>query len=290
MEIVLLRLDRIGDFVLGIPAYRALRQAYPNIPQVACFDTAFFHDLPRVAQILSLPRKYESAGLRRYGFHGLSYSYLQSAFTSLAGTGAVNGRVIYAHLGSGASLAATLNGKPVDTTMSLTPASGIMMSSRSGDLDPGVFGFLERRGVNTDQFTHMVNHESGLLGVSELSADMQTLLEHETDNVKAKEAVSLFVYQIKKSIAALSATIGGLDSLIFAGGIGEQSPIIRSRVCQGLDYLGIEIDETKNQGNSQLISSNNSRVGVHVIPTDEAQIICQQVLHCIKANPESETQ
>jgi len=264
---------------------RAMRQEFPDIPQVACFDTAFAHGMPRIAQLLPLPRKLEAQGLRRYGFHGLSYTYLMSAFRRLAGDDAANGRIILAHLGSGASLTAMTGGQPFDTTMSFTPTSGILMSSRSGDLDPGILSYLHRRtGMTIAEYTHMVNFESGLLGVSELSADMYTLLQHEATNRQAAEAIDLFVYQIKKSIGALTATLGGLDSLVFTGGIGERSALIRARVCDNLGYLGIELDAARNERQVDLISAHHSRVGVHVIPTDEAQVITKQVLETLDIN------
>lgn len=266
-----------------------LGQRFPGVTQVACFDTAFFHDLPRVAQIMPLPRKYEAHGLRRYGFHGLSYTYLLSAFQKMAGDVAANGRVIFAHLGSGASLAATRHGKPVDTTMGFTPASGVLMSSRSGDLDPGIVWYLHRQaGVDLEEYNHMVNFESGLLGVSELSADMLTLLQNEVGNGQAAEAVNLFCYQIKKSIGALAATLDGLDSLVFSGGIGEQAPAIRERVCEGLNFLGIKLDEAANQQQAALISAPDSKVGVHVIPTDESLVMAQQAVNLVsKSRPRS---
>lgn len=262
-----------------------LGQQFPDTAHVACFDTAFFHDLPIQARLLPLPRKYEASGLRRYGFHGLSYSFLLSQFRNIAGEAAVNGRVIYAHLGSGASLAATHEAKPIDTTMSFTPASGIIMSSRSGDIDPGLVLYMQKRhGLDAEQFNHMVNFESGLLGVSELSASMLTLLQNESSNQKAAEAVELFVYQVRKSIGSLSAALGGLDSLVFSGGIGEQSSVLRGRICEGLGFLGIEIDQANNDQHSTLISTPGSRVGVHVIPTDEASIIIQQVCATLSTN------
>ncbi len=261
---------------------RALRQQFPDVPHVACFDTAFFHDMPRVAQQLPLPRKYESFGLRRYGFHGLSYAYLLSAFGDHAGETAANGRIIFAHLGSGASLAATRESQPVDTTMGFTPASGIVMSSRSGDLDPGIIGYLHQQtGMSVEEYNHMVNFESGLLGISESSADMYTLLQHEATDVRAAEAINLFVYQVRKSIGALSTTLGGLDSLVFSGGIGERSAPIRTRVCKGLEFLGIKLDEANNARGADLVSAAGSRVGVHVIPTDEAQTITRQVIEIL---------
>lgn len=256
-----------------------LGRHYVGIPQVACFDTAFFHDLPRVATLLPIPREYQAEGLRRYGFHGLSYTYLQSAFRDIAGDVAADGNVIYAHLGSGASLAATSHSKPVDTTMGFTPASGIMMSSRSGDIDPGIVWYLEQKhGLSGQDFNTMVNFKSGLLGVSGLSADMHSLLEQEATNEAAADAVNLFVRQVRKAIGALTATLGGLDSLVFSGGIGEQSSIIRSRICEDLGFLGITVSDEQNNAQARLISDTASRVGVHVIPTDEAQVITTQVL------------
>lgn len=256
-----------------------LRQRFAHITQVACFDTAFFHDLPRVAQIVPIPHKYDSQGVRRYGFHGLSYSYLLSAFQAMAGETAAHGRVIFAHLGSGASLAATRDGKPVDTTMGFTPASGVVMSTRSGDIDPGLAWFLNQQtGMSLEEYNHMVNFESGLLGVSELSGDMYTLLQNEATNEQAAEAVNLFCYQVRKSIGALAATIGGLDSLVFSGGIGEQAIGLRARICNELGFLGIDLDDASNAQHASLISVQGSRVGVHVIPTDEALVIAKQVV------------
>lgn len=255
-----------------------LNNYLPDIQQIACFDTAFFHDLPEIARLIAVPHKYESLGVRRYGYHGLSYGYLQQTFESIAGEVAMHGRVIFAHLGSGASLVATLDGKPIETTMGFSPTSGVMMSSRLGDVDPSLVWFLNQKtGMNIDEYYRMINFESGLIGVSELSSDMYTLLQNETTNKQARVAIDLFCYQIKKSIGSLASTIGGLDSLVFSGGIGEQSATIRTRICEGLGFLGISLNESTNLQNASLISSNASAVGVHVIPTNEALIIAQQV-------------
>ena len=217
------------------------------MPQVACFDTAFHHDLPRVAQIVPIPRRYEAAGVRRYGFHGLSYAYLMEELARVAGPEAAAGRVILAHLGSGASLAAVREGRCVDTTMGLTPASGLVMGTRSGDIDPGLVRFLMRsEGMTTEQFHDLVNHESGLLGVSETSPDLRDLLARQDADVRAAEAVALFCYQAKKAIGALAAALGGLDILVFSGGIGENSPEARRRICAGLEFLGIALDDRRN--------------------------------------------
>jgi len=259
-----------------------LQDRYPGTKQIACFDSAFYEDMPRLAKILPLPRQYEELGLHRYGFHGLSYSYLLSDFRQHEGEAAANGRVIFAHLGSGASLTAVKNGKPVDTTMGFTPTSGVMMSTRSGDLDPSIGWFLNKKaGLSIEDFNTMVNHKSGLLGVSETSADMYTLLQNEDHDERAVEAVSLFCYQVKKAIGSLTAVLGGLDSVVFSGGIGEQAPVIRQRICSGLDFLGIRLDEELNGKQARLISGHDSGVGVHIIHTDEGMVIAQQTREVI---------
>jgi acetate kinase len=255
---------------------------FPGLTQVACFDTTFYKDMPKLAKLLPLPRKLESLGLKRYGFHGLSYESLLSSFQKRVGGLAANGRIILAHLGSGASLSAVKDGQVLDTTMSFTPASGIPMSSRAGDLDPGIIDFLRKKtDMTIPEFNHMVHFESGLVGVSELSTDMEKLIQESSNNPKAKDAVDLFCYSIKKTIGGFTSILGGLDSLIFSGGIGENAPLIRSEVCSGFDYLGININEDRNLSNEFLISNDNSRVGVHVIHSDEAIIIARQVKHVL---------
>lgn len=255
----------------------------PEASQVACFDTAFFHDLPHEAAVVPIAKKYYSSGVRRYGFHGLSYESLLEAFNEQAGELAANGRVIFAHLGSGASITAMRSGRPIDTTMGFTPASGLVMSTRSGDLDPNIFGFLRRQNdIDLETFERMVNSESGLLGVSGISGDMKRLLDMENENEDARLAITLFVNSVKKSIGAFSALLGGVDSLIFSGGIGEQSPVLRARICQGLEHLGIEIDANANQQNDFLISTHHSGVGVHVLPSNEAHIIAAQTNELLK--------
>ena len=248
-----------------------LAEKFPGIPQIACFDTAFHSAMPRVAKLLPIPRRYEARGVQRYGFHGLSYEYLLSQ-------PGLNGRVILAHLGNGASMAAVRDGQPVDTTMAFTPAAGLVMSTRSGDLDPGLIAFLARHDQMTAaQFTRMVNHESGLLGISETSPDMRDLLARESADVRAAEAIALFCYQAKKWIGAYTAALGGLDTLVFAGGIGENAPIIRSRICEELGFLGIELDEQQNAASAGTISRAASRVTVRVIRTDEEMVIARAV-------------
>jgi acetate kinase len=268
----------------------AFHRRFPDLPQIACFDTAFHHDLPRVAQILPIPRRFEAAGVRRYGFHGLSYQFLMGELERLDGMEAAQGRVILAHLGNGASLAAVLHGKSVDTSMSFTPTAGIPMSTRSGDLDPGLIWYLSRaEKMSAKQLNEMVNLKSGLLGVSETSSDMRDLLEQETHDVRAAEAVSLFCYQVKKWIGAFAAALGGVDTLVFAGGIGENAPSVRARICEGLGFLGIELEEKRNAANECVISPAASRVAVRMIRTDEelmiAKTVCQVLgLGCKKGN------
>ena len=256
----------------------AFHRRFPDLPQVACFDTAFHHDLPRVAQLLPIPRRYEAQGVRRYGFHGLSYAFLMEELARVAGAEAAQGRVILAHLGNGASLAAVRYGKSVDTSMSFTPTAGIPMSTRSGDLDPGMVWYLARtEKMSAKQFNEMVNFQSGLLGISETSSDMRDLLEHETQDVRAAEAVALFCYQVKKWIGAFAAALGGLETLVFAGGIGENAPAVRARICDGLGFLGIELEEKRNAANEGVISAAASRVAVRVIRTDEELMIAKTV-------------
>jgi acetate kinase len=257
-------------------------QHFSNIPQVACFDTAFHREMPRVAKLLPIPRRYQAKGIQRYGFHGLSYAYLIKELTRIGDPAATKGRVILAHLGNGASLAAVRDGKSIDTSMAFTPTAGLPMSTRSGDLDPGLVGYLARTDQMTAaQFHKMVNHESGLLGVSETSSDMRYLLAQEANEVRAGEAVSLFCYQAKKWIGSFASALGGLDTLVFAGGIGENAPLVRARICEGLGFLGIEIDENQNVANASVISPRNGRVAVRVIPTDEERMIAEAVLRVL---------
>jgi len=254
------------------------RERFENVPQVACFDTAFHRNMPAVAQMIPIPRRCKTKGIRRYGFHGLSYAYLMQELERVAGAEAAAGRVILAHLGGGASMAAVRDKLSIDTTMAFTPAAGLMMSTRSGDLDPGIVSFLARsEAMTAAQFDHMVNHESGLLGVSETSSDMRDLLARESEDVRAAEAVSLFCYQAKKWIGAYAAVLGGLDTLVFAGGIGENAAPVRARICEELEFLGIKLDEARNAAHANVISADASRVTVHVIRTDEELMIARSV-------------
>ncbi|WP_121987723.1 acetate/propionate family kinase [Nitrospira lenta] len=260
---------------------------YPRVPHIACFDTTFHRDLPRVARLLAIPRRYDKLGIRRYGFHGLSYAYLMKELAGIGASGEAEGRVILAHLGNGASMTAVLGGKSLETTMGFTPASGLPMSRRSGDLDPGVMSYLTRtEGLTVEQFHTMVNSESGLLGLSESSSDIRDLLALEAHDPRASEAVALFCYQAKKAIGALAAALGGVDTLVFSAGIGEHSPAIRARICDGLGFLGIAIDARRNKANDAVISAEQSRAIVRVIPTDEARELAHSVFHLLATTGE----
>jgi acetate kinase len=260
-----------------IELIEAIKKRHPKLPQVACFDTAFHRTMPRVSKLLPIPRRYQKLGVERYGFHGLSFAYLMEELRRLD-PAAAKGRVILAHLGNGASLAAVHRGRSIDTSMGFTPAAGLVMSTRSGDLDPGLLSFLARREKMTPlQFERMVNHESGLLGVSDTSSDVRDLLARESRDGRAGEAIALFCYQAKKWIGSYAAALGGLDTLVFAGGIGENAPPIRARICAGLDFLGVALDGKRNTKNGAIISSRGSLVTMRVIPTDEEQMIARSV-------------
>jgi len=261
-----------------IELIETFRRRHPKLPQVVCFDTAFHRTMPRVARMLPIPRRYEAKGLERYGFHGLSYAFLVEELARLGDRAASVGRVIFAHLGNGASMAAVRNGKSIDTSMGFTPTAGLVMSTRSGDLDPGVAPYLARtEQISTDRFYEMVSHESGMLGISETSSDMRDLLALEAHDTRAAEAVELFCYQARKWIGSFAAALGGMDTLVFAGGIGENAPVVRARICEGLSFLGIELSEARNSVTPGVISSAGSRVTVRVIHTDEELMIARSV-------------
>ncbi len=261
-----------------IALIEALRKHAPALAHVACFDTTFHQHMPRVATLMAIPRRLAAKGIQRYGFHGLSYTYLMEALTDAAGVSAAQGRIILAHLGNGASMAAVKNGVSIDTSMGFTPASGLVMGTRSGDIDPGLVAYLARtEQMTSTQFDTMVNHESGLLGVSETSSDMTDLLASEATDPRAAEAIALFCYQAKKQIGAYAAALGGLDTLVFAGGIGENAADVRARICEGLGFLGIALDAEQNAANAAVISSDASAVAVRVIRTDEELMIARSV-------------
>ena len=268
-----------------IELIEAFRKRHPKLPQVACFDTAFHRTMPKIAKLLPIPRRYLAKGIERYGFHGLSYAFLMEELGGLD-PGAIKGRVILAHLGNGASMAAVREGKSIDTSMGFTPAAGLMMSTRTGDLDPGLIYYLARTERMTPaQFQGMINRESGLLGVSGTSSDLRDLLAREASDVRAAEAVALFCYQSKKWIGSYAAALGGLETLVFAGGIGENAPVIRERICDGLKFLGIELDRKRNRKNAPLISRDSGRVKVRVIRTDEELMIARSSARVLGLSP-----
>lgn len=245
---------------------------YPELKQVACFDTAFHRNIPELAQWFALPRMLWHEGMRRYGFHGLSYEYIVQAL----GEEANRGRLIIAHLGNGASMAAVLDGQPKDTTMGFSPTGGLMMGTRSGDLDPGVLLYLMReKGYNANDLEKMLNHRSGLIGVSGVSSDMKTLLEQREKEPHAAQAIEMFCYIARKYIGAFAAALGGMDTLVFTGGIGERAAPIRWMICDGLEFLGIHLDAKKNEAHAEIISTSDSRCTVRVVPTNEDMMIAR---------------
>ncbi len=270
-----------------LTALRSFQDAYPDVPQVACFDTSFFHDVPPVAQVLPIPLSLQKQlGMRRYGFHGLAYQYLLHSFAQHEGSVAAKGRVIMAHLGSGASVAACKDGQPLDMSMGFTPVSGVMMSTRTGDLEPGVIRYLQQEhGMSIDELTHLVAYESGLLGVSGITADMEQLLKLQHESPDAALAIELFCSRIQKTIGGFMAVLGGVDSIIFSGGIGERSAEIRARICAVLEYAGVSIDPQRNANGDRCISSEASSVGVHVIPAQEDHSIIMQTKAVIEKEP-----
>ena len=257
-----------------IDLIQALQLARRDVPQFACFDTGFHHELPDVAQRLPVPDTIAAAGVRRYGFHGLSYAFLTRELRRLAGEDAAGGRVVLAHLGNGSSLAALRDGRSIDTSMGLTPLGGIVMSTRAGDLDPGaLIHILRTTGMTTDQLEDMLSDASGLRGISNRTGDMRELLEAERSDPACRLAVSMYCYDVRKRIGSYAAALGGLETLVFAGGIGEHSPQVRSRICDGLEFLGVRIDAEANAANASVISASAGSVVVRVIPTDEEMMI-----------------
>src|SRR5215212_2240219 len=254
----------------ALAAIRAGREALGSeMQQVVAFDTAFHSRMPRVAQLFALPRQLAGEGVLRYGFHGLSYEYVMGELRALDPEAAA-GRVLIAHLGNGASMVAVRSGESVDTTMGFTPTGGLVMGTRSGDLDPGVLLYLlEETRLSPPQMGELINRGAGLLGVSGTSADMRDLLSREESDPRAAEAVALFCYQAKKFLGALAAALGGLDALVFTGGIGEHSATVRERICEGLEFLGIRLDPERNAVHAPVISSDDAAVTVRVVPTDE---------------------
>jgi acetate kinase len=256
----------LPDEIAGI---EAITSHFSSVPQVACFDTAFHRSMPEVAQRFALPRALWDQGIRRYGFHGISYEYIMRTLGANPPS-----RIIIAHLGNGASMAAVKDGRPLDTTMGFTPAGGFMMGTRSGDLDPGIICYLlNERHFDAHGLVELVNHQSGLLGVSGISSDMKTLLERADTEPDAAMAVQMFCYQLRKQIGALSAALGGLDILVFTGGIGERAAPVRWEACSGLEHLGVRLDRERNDSNADTISTPDCRCLVRVIPTNEDLMI-----------------
>jgi len=254
-----------------IRGIEAMAARYAGRPQAACFDTGFHRRMPEIARRLALPRALWDEGICRYGFHGISYEYIMEALGP-----APPARVAIAHLGNGASMAAVKDGNPIDTTMGFTPSGGFMMSTRSGDLDPGVMLYLlEQKGYDAARLKRTINHESGLLGVSGLSSDVKQLLQTRESDARAGLALDMFCYQVRKQIGAFAAALGGLDLLVFTAGIGERAAPLRAEICRGLRYLGIVLDSQRNNSNADKISAESSRCIVRVIPTKEDLMIAR---------------
>ena len=254
------------------------KKRFPSEKQIACFDTSFHTSMPAVAKLLAIPRRYNEMGIQRYGFHGLSYAFLMEELKRIAGIEKANGKIILAHLGNGASIAAVKDGKSVDTSMGFAPSAGLPMSTRSGDLDPGVAWYLmQEEKTDAKQFNQLINHQSGLLGISETNSDMRELIKLQATDKRAAEAVEFFCYQTKKWVGSFTAVLGGVDTIVFSGGIGEHIAEIRERICNGLEFLGIELDAIKNKNNDTTISSDVSKVTVYVINTNEELMIAKYV-------------
>ncbi len=267
-----------------------MSELYEHVPQVACFDTAFHYAMPRVAQLLAIPREYQAKGIRRYGFHGLSCDYVMSELRREA-PGEATGRVIIAHLGNGASITAVKNGQSIDTTMALTPAAGIPMSTRSGDIDPGLMSyFASSEGMTPELFDDMVTNRSGLLGLSGSSADMEQLINSEANDAAAKDAVEVFCYQAAKSIGAFGVALGGIDVVVFTGGMGENAPKIRARIVEKLAIFGIKIDADANERGAAVFSTSESKVTLRMLHTDESQTIVNNVLSVMQKGGYDETE
>jgi acetate kinase len=281
-QLVPLAPDHLPNEITGI---MAINKTYPGLTQVACFDTAFHRQLPLRAKMYPLPRRLFQEGIMRYGFHGLSYEYIMQELMTVAGEKVARGRIIMAHLGSGASMAAVKDGKSMDTTMGFTPTGGLMMGTRSGDLDPGILIYLlDEKGLSPNSLNEMLNTYSGLLGVSGRGSDMKFLLDNETKSSDIAEAIYLFCYQAKKFLGALCTALGGLDTLIFTGGIGENSPAIRKRICEDMTFLNIYLDPIKNESNKPIISSDGVPTTIRVMKTNEELMIARHTNNVVNKN------
>ncbi|MCO6439908.1 MAG: acetate/propionate family kinase [Nitrococcus mobilis] len=283
-------LQRLQDFIPLAPLHlphnvagiSAMRSHFPDVPQIACFDTAFHYRLPPVARHTGLPRAYEAEGVRRYGFHGLSYEFIVEDVVRRHGSGALGERMIVAHLGNGVSMAAIRNGRSVETTMGFSTLGGMPMGTRSGDLDPGTLLYLAGpRGLSPQALEELLYRGSGLLGISGVSGDMRELLACRKDTPEAEAAIAFFCHRARLFIGALSAALGGLDRLIFTGGIGANAPAVRAWICDGLAYLGIEVDPRRNSEPEPSISPAEAAVRVEAVKTDEELMIAKHVQHTV---------
>lgn len=276
--------DAVAFAPLHLPAalhgITAVSARFPGLPQVACFDTDFHHALPEVARRLPMSRAIDARGLRRYGFHGLSYE----SIVDTVGARQL-GRAVLAHLGNGASMAAVVDGVSHDTTMGLTPTGGLMMGTRTGDLDPGVLLHLLATGEDAASLERLVNHEAGLLGVSGRSADVEALLALRATDRDAALAIDMFCHHARKAVGALTATMGGIDTLVFTGGIGEHAAAVRAQICRSLAHLGITLDAARNTAANPIISVDDSPCTVRVVPTDEERLIARHTARLIDAAP-----
>jgi acetate kinase len=265
-----------------IDGIEAVARRFPNLPQVVCFDTAFHRDMPDVAQRFPLPAALWDAGIRRYGFHGLSYEYVVHELGA-----ASRGRVVIAHLGSGASMVAVRDGRSVETTMGLTPTGGLMMGTRPGDLDPGVLlHLLATRRYDVEGLTRLLERESGLLGVSGLSSDMQTLLAARDQDRNAARAIAMFCHRARREVGALAAVLGGMDSLVFTGGIGEHSAVIRQEICRGLEHLGVALDTEANDAHAPIVSPRGTACVVRVVRTNEDLMVARHTRAVLRGDAE----
>jgi acetate kinase len=289
-EVLLVELKTIAKydsthFPRAIKIVETIQKRFPALLQIACFDTSFHTSMPQMAKLLPLPRRYFDAGIKRYGFHGISYSYIMKELERLTEKETVKGKIILAHLGNGASMAAVNNGKCIDTSMSFSPASGMTMGTRSGDIDPNITIYmLQQEKITVDELSTVVNEESGLLGISATTYNMQTIIQNKKVDKNALEAFEIFCYQAKKYIGSYTAALGGLQTLVFSGGIGENAHEVRSHICAGLQFLGIEMDAERNENNSPIISTDDSKVCVRVIETNEALMMAILACEYLKIN------
>lgn len=261
-----------------------LMRAFPHAVHVACFDSHFHCAMPAVASMTTLPRRFHAAGIRRRGFHGLSCAYILRELREIADGGAASGKLVFAHLGGGCSVTAVSGGRSIDTSMGVTPAGGMLMATRSGDLDPGLaWRLLREYDISPAQFNHMTNHESGLKGISGTTGNLQRLMDMQATDPAAADAVAMFCYQARKQIGAMASAMEGCDTLVFAGGIGENAPAIRQRICEGLAFLGVDIDPALNIDHARVISSASSKVVVRIVATNEQVMIAEETIGFLRS-------